>query len=82
MALGHCSHEHYPVLFEDLPGLVEEYSRTKQRRGTAARPEEVRLCLHSLVTCRQHCFAQHTQVSPFSIQGAMQFCLGFPGTPV
>lgn len=41
MALGHCSHEHYPVLFEELPGLVEEYSRTKQRRGTAARPEEV-----------------------------------------
>jgi hypothetical protein len=41
MALGHCSHEHYPVLFEELPGLVEEYQRTKQRRGTAARPEEV-----------------------------------------
>lgn len=41
MALGHCSHEHYPVLFEELPSLVEEYTRTKQRRGTAARPEEV-----------------------------------------
>lgn len=60
MALGHCSHEHYPVLFEDLPGLVEEYSRTKQRRGTAARPEEVRLCLHPLVACRQHCCASKT----------------------
>jgi hypothetical protein len=41
MALGHCSHEHYPILFEELPILVEEYTRTKQRRGTAARPEEV-----------------------------------------
>lgn len=41
MALGHCSSEHYPVLFEELPSLVEEYTRTKQRRGTAARPEEV-----------------------------------------
>jgi len=41
MALGHCSQEHYPVLFEELPSLMEEYQRTKQRRGTAARPEEV-----------------------------------------
>ncbi len=48
MALGHCSHEHYPVLFEELPSLVEEYTRSKQRRGTAARPEEVRDIVHDL----------------------------------
>lgn len=41
MALGHCSHEHYPVLFEELPSLIDEYTRTKQRRGTSGRPEEV-----------------------------------------
>jgi hypothetical protein len=41
LALGHCSPEHYPVLFEELPALMDEYQRPKQRRGAAARPEEV-----------------------------------------
>jgi hypothetical protein len=43
MALGHASPEHYSVLFEELPLLMDEYQRPgKQKRGSAARPEEVR----------------------------------------
>jgi hypothetical protein len=43
MALGHASPEHYPLLFEELPLLMDEYQRPgKQKRGNA-RPEEVRL---------------------------------------
>jgi hypothetical protein len=43
MALGHASPEHYCVLFEELPLLMDEYQRPgKQKRGSAARPEEVR----------------------------------------
>lgn len=42
MALGHASPEHYTVLFEELPLLMDEYQRPgKQKRGNA-RPEEVR----------------------------------------
>ncbi|WIA40102.1 hypothetical protein OEZ86_013510 [Tetradesmus obliquus] len=42
MAVGHASPEHYPALFEELPALMEEYSRPgKQKRGNA-RPEEAR----------------------------------------
>lgn len=41
LALGHCSPEHYSMLFEELPALVDEYQRPKQRRGAPARPEEV-----------------------------------------
>lgn len=41
MALGHASPEHYPVLFEELAGFMDEYQRPgKQKKGTA-RPEEV-----------------------------------------
>lgn len=41
MALGHASPEHYAVLFEELPVLVDEYQKpAKQKKGTA-RPEEV-----------------------------------------
>lgn len=66
MALGHCSQEHYPVLFEELPSLMEEYTRSKQRRGTAARPEEVTTRSHTGGTCptqRQHCPAAVTRQS-------------------
>eukprot|EP00878_Enallax_costatus_P012410 GHUV01012961.1.p1 GENE.GHUV01012961.1~~GHUV01012961.1.p1 ORF type:complete len:1005 (+),score=325.04 GHUV01012961.1:1774-4788(+) len=42
MALGHASPEHYSVLFEELPNLIDEYQKpAKQKKGTA-RPEEAR----------------------------------------
>jgi len=53
MALGHCSPEHYSVLFDELPALMDDYQRqVKQRRGTA-RPEEVSgaAVAISLTTC-------------------------------
>jgi hypothetical protein len=44
VALGHCSKEHYPLLVQELPALIDEYQRpasSRQRARTAGRPEEV-----------------------------------------
>lgn len=69
MALGHCSQEHYPVLFEELPGLMEEYTRSKQRRGTAARPEEV---MRPYSTA---CLTLHPQIM-LAVRAAMRVLFG------
>lgn len=41
MALGHASPEHYAVLFEELPGLIDDYQRPGKQKKGIARPEEV-----------------------------------------
>lgn len=43
MALGHASPEHYPVLFEELPTLIDEYQKPSKLKKGTAKPEEVSL---------------------------------------
>eukprot|EP00775_Hariotina_reticulata_P013221 gene13221-13351_t len=68
MALGHCSSEHYPVLFEELPALMDDYQRqVKQRRGTA-RPEEVRKLVANVLRLVADAMPQGTLASQGTIR--------------
>ena len=45
LAIGHASPEHYPLLLEELPLLMDEYMKPGKGQKRQGRPDEVRMQL-------------------------------------